>query len=148
MKNFGSGGDVLYVGIAKESLNSRDIKTHFNSKRTGSSTLRRSLGAILKDDFKLKALPRSINKTEQDIYCYKFDVNGEDQLTKWMKNNLLVGYCVTENANYLKLREIEEDVIKILKPTLDLDRRTRHLNIHYLELDRLRKICQAEARRN
>lgn len=148
LKNFGSGGDVLYVGIAKESLNSRDIKTHFNSNRTGSSTLRRSLGAILKKDFKLVVLPRSEKRTKQDIYCYKFEFNGEEQLTVWMKNNILVGYCVIENLDYQNLRDIEEDVIKVLKPSLDLDRRTRHLNIHYPELDGLRKICRAEARQN
>ena len=146
LKNFGSSGDVLYVGIAKESLNSRDIKTHFNSKRTGTSTLRRSLGAILKFDFKLIALPRSKNKTDQDIYCYKFNSDEEEKITEWMKNNLQVGYCVIENVEYDKLRELEVEVIKSLKPSLDLDRRTRHLNVHAFELDKLRKICQEEAR--
>lgn len=148
LKTFGAGGDVLYVGIAKESLNSRDIKTHFNSKRTGSSTLRRSIGAILKDDLNLAALPRSEKKTDQDIYCYKFNEDGEKELTNWMKNNLLIGYCVIENVDYQKLRDIEEEVIKIMKPSLDLDRRTRHLNIYFPELDRLRKFCQEEARKN
>lgn len=146
LKNFGSFNDVLYVGIAKESLNSRDIKTHFNSKRTGTSTLRRSIGAILKIDFKLCALPRSESRTDQDIYCYKFNIDGEEKLSEWMKNNLQVGYCVIENVEYDKLRELEEEVIKYLKPSLDLDRRTRHLNVHAVELDRLRKICQEEAR--
>lgn len=148
LKNFGAGGDVLYVGIAKESLNSRDIKTHFNSKRTGTSTLRRSIGAILKNEMKLIAKPRSEKKTDQDIYCYKFDAIGEEKITEWMKSNLLIGYCITESVDYKTLRNFEVEVINIIKPSLDLDRRTRHLNIHYPELDTLRKICQEEARKN
>jgi hypothetical protein len=38
----------LYVGKAEESLVSRDLKTHFGSGRTGSSTVRRSFAALLR----------------------------------------------------------------------------------------------------
>jgi len=149
LHQFGEDCDIIYVGISKQNLNSRDIKTHFNSKRTGASTLRRSLGAILKVDFNLTAYPRSKKRTKQDIYCYKFNAAGEDKLTEWMLNNLLVGYCAfTNRIEYEFLRNYEEDIFKILHPSLDLDRRTRQLNVYYPELDRLRKICRTEARRH
>lgn len=148
LENFCSNDSNLYVGISKKSLNSRDIKTHFNSNRTGTSTLRRSLGAILKNKLNLTTLPRSSKRTKQDIYCYKFEYDGEERLTDWMKNNLLVGYCILEDVDYQSLRNLEEEVIKSLKPVLDLDRRTRHLNFYSLELDLLRGICQEEAKSN
>jgi hypothetical protein len=37
----------LYVGKAERSLNGRDVGTHFATGKTGSSTVRRSLAALL-----------------------------------------------------------------------------------------------------
>jgi len=43
--------DLIYIGKAEKSLNSRDYKTHFSSGKSGSSTVRRSLGALLKKEW-------------------------------------------------------------------------------------------------
>lgn len=66
-----------------------------------------------------------------------------------MNNNLLIGYWEYDAALEQKLlREIEEELIIALKPTLDLDNRTKRFNSHAVELTSLRQICKDEARQN
>jgi hypothetical protein len=55
----------LYVGKAEDSLASRDLKTHFGSGRTGSSTVRRSFAALLHDSLSLEARPRNPERSER-----------------------------------------------------------------------------------
>lgn len=55
-------GQPLYVGKAETSLNGRDVGTHFAAGKTGSSTVRRSLAALLVDELALVAVPRSVAK--------------------------------------------------------------------------------------
>ncbi|MEN2398370.1 GIY-YIG nuclease family protein [Flavobacterium sp. MC2016-06] len=146
LKEFGASDQVLYVGIAKDSLKKRDLGNHFNNMGTGRSTLRRSLGAILKKDLGLTAFSRNGKNSKREIINYTFDVNGEVALTKWILQNLNIGYWKDEQSfPYSKLRELEEEVIKLLRPTLDLDARTKKYNILGVKLDELRLICRLEA---
>ena len=147
LNEFGTPNQVLYVGIAKDSLKKRDLGNHFDSKSTGRSTFRRSLGAILKQEFKLTAFSRNGTNSRKEILNYKFDSEGEKLLTDWMNENLIVGYWEDKNSIlYSELREWEEKVIKYLKPTLDLDKRTRKYNLFADKLDGLRLICRTEAK--
>ena len=149
LKQFGVGGQIIYVGIAKDSLKNRDLNTHFRTGRTGSSTLRRSIGAILKQDLKLTALTRNGTALQIAIDNYTFDVDGDKRLSEWMEKNLRIGYWVDKNKiPYEALRKFEEDVIKELRPTLDLDNRTRKYNPLGGTLDALRKICKEESIKN
>ena len=50
-------GQPLYVGKAERSLNGRYVGTHFAAGKTGSSTVRRSLAALLVDTLGLVAVP-------------------------------------------------------------------------------------------
>ena len=146
LKDFGKLSQVLYVGIAKQSLKKRDLENHFHNKSTGRSTLRRSLGAILKEEFNLTAFSRNGTNSKMEILNYRFNADGEQLLTDWMNTNLIVGYWKDENSiSYSKLRDLEEEVIKILRPTLDLDARTKKYNIFADKLDSLRLICRTEA---
>ncbi|GGP02048.1 hypothetical protein GCM10010992_04870 [Cloacibacterium rupense] len=146
LKEFGKPNQTLYVGIAKNSLKDRDFGNHFNSKSTGSSTLRRSIGAILKEEFSLIAFSRNGTNSKRELLNYKFNEEGERLLTDWMTANLIIGYWEDENSiSYSELRDWEKKVIKFLKPTLDLDKRTRNYNIFADKLDGLRQICRAEA---
>ena len=52
-------GQHLYVGKAERSLNGRDVGTHFAAGKTGSSTVRRSLAALLVNELALIAVPRN-----------------------------------------------------------------------------------------
>jgi len=145
LKEFGKGGQVMYIGIAKKKLKERDLKQHFKTGKTGASTLRRSIGAILKEDLRLKAIPRGKSNDTNRIDNYKFDLPEDEELTNWMKANLETGYWVDENGiGYTDLRELEKQLIIKLKPTLDLDNRTRRYNPLAEKLTCLRNICKLE----
>jgi len=64
-------------------------------------------------------------------------------------NNLKMGYWSTSKPlTKDKLRNEEEKAIIMLKPTLDLDRRTKKFNPLAIELDDLREICRQEVKNN
>ncbi len=145
---FGSAGRVIFVGLAEKSLASRDTKSHLKTGQTGGSSLRRSLGAVLKQELSLTALPRDKNGKKPRPDKYKFNPEGERKLTNWMIENLELGYWenLEEPFSTDELRKEEEQVIKTLKPTLDLDRRTKRFNPLAGELDALREVCRAAVR--
>ena len=145
LDEFGIGRQVIYIGIAKHSLHDRDFNQHFKTGKTGSSTLRRSVGAILKCKQKFTAIPRGGVNDRKRFENYKFVE--EQKLTDWMLLNLEIGYWTpTKIISYQDLRDTEKQVTIVLKPTLDLDNRTRMFNPLAGKLDKLRKICINEAR--
>jgi hypothetical protein len=144
--DFGQSGCLIYIGIAKESLQNRDLRQHFRNGLTGSSTLRRSLGAILKNRLQLIAIPRGSGTDSRRFNNYRFSDEGERELTSWMVSNLELGYWVPDRPlTYQQLRKEEERVTIEFRPTLDLDRRTRNNNPFADMLSGLRKICKMEA---
>jgi|SRR5690606_17719310 len=146
---FGAAKDVIYVGIAKESLKKRDLNSHFNSNSTGRSTLRRSIGAILKNEFQLTAYSRNGTDEKIEITNYIFNKEGEERLTNWMKTNLTIGYWEDHSKiPYNELRKLEESIIIKLRPSLDLDNTTKKLNKLAHKLTQLRQICKDEAFNN
>lgn len=141
---FGKGGQLIYVGIAKDSIQDRDLNQHFKTGKTGSSTLRRSIGAILKSELNLIAIPRGAENDTKRFENYKF--KNDQPLTNWMISNLQIGYWIPEkNISYSELRDIEKIITLDLKPTLDLDIRTRRYNTFANKLILLRNICKIEA---
>ena len=146
LERFGKGGQLIYIGIS-ENLKGRDIEQHLTSCKTGWSTLRRSIGAILKEDLKLKAIKRDKNSVKLRADKYKFTDEGEEKLTKWMLSNLEMGFWYS--ASHLsneELRSEEEKLTIRLKPTLDLDNRTKKYNPLAIELDKLREACRNEVK--
>lgn len=142
---FGIGGQIIYIGIAKHSLQDRDFNQHFKSGKTGSSTLRRSVGAIIKSKLNLTAIPRGGVNDSKRYENYKF--LQEQDLTDWMISNLEIGYWTPQmDLSYQELRDIENQITMHFKPTLDLDNRTRRFNPLADKLDELREICRQEAR--
>ena len=135
-------GTILYVGKSESSIKKRVYKSHFNNKTTGSSTLRRSLGAILKDDLELEPVPRSMR--EKKFRDYKFIHDGEVRLTNWMVDNLSISfYDYTKGKKRLNM--IETEIIKSLVPILNL-KKNISLNPHLSELEELRAKCKDIAR--
>ena len=144
--DFGSPARVIYVGIAKDSLRDRDLRQHFADGQTGRSTLRRSLGAVLKTKLGLTAIPRGGPNDSKRFENYRFDDAGERALTRWMIDNVELGYwCASPKLSYEDLRSNEYETIMLLRPTLDLDRRTRAHNPLADRLTDLRRVCQREA---
>ena len=145
---FGKCGEVLYVGLAQKSLYGRDTLSHLASGKTGWSSFRRSLGAILKEELVLTAVRRDLSGSKLRADKYKFTEEGEAKLTEWMMDNLKMGYWVSEiPLPTTELRILEERVILQLKPKLDLDRRTRMNNPLASHLDVLRGVCREEVKR-
>ncbi|MFD7997519.1 GIY-YIG nuclease family protein [Streptomyces mexicanus] len=60
----GAVGHPLYVGKAELSLVGRDLRTHFATGKTGSSTLRRTLSALLREPLELRAVPRNLARPD------------------------------------------------------------------------------------
>ncbi len=78
-----AGGQPIYVGKAEGSLLDRDGKTHFALGRTGQSTLRRSIAALLRPSLGLRGRPRNLDTPG---YFDKFDLApGHDAtLQRWI----------------------------------------------------------------
>ncbi len=138
--DFSAGrGGLIYVG-ASSNLSIRELDAHFKSKNTGFSTLRRSLGAILRDELALTAIPRGSGKSKSDVTNYRFRSDGEARLTAWMTAKL------TRSARELENEErIEGELIRRLEPLLNLK---GWPNPHRNAIKRLRKQCADEARAN
>ena len=131
------GGEAVYVGIPSN-LARRGDDDDFRAGGSGFSTLRRSLGALLKDELRLRALPRSSGRSEQNYRCYRFDDAGERRLTDWMRRYLRIG--VAEHPNP---KQVESSLIAIAHPPLNL---TGWPNPHAPALRAGRKRCADEAR--
>lgn len=104
---------LLYVGATDEGL---DARNHFTMD-SGFSTLRRSLGAILRKHLWLQPYPRAPGTSETNARNYAFAVDGETILSRWMRANLLVSTLPLQGAD---LQKLEVDVIAALKPPLNL----------------------------
>lgn len=129
----------IYIGRAKE-LSKRTLRQHLESGGTCSSSLRRSLGALLKekDQLDLTASHRGDGKNNTDYTNFLFSDAGEDRLTAWMHENLRLGICATQD--YISA---EHQIISELHPPLNL---TGWKNPLRKEIKALRKICADEAR--
>jgi hypothetical protein len=132
------GADPIYVGISDD-LQRRGDEDHFRPGGSGFSTLRRSLGAILKEELDLAAVPRSPGPSEQNVRCYMFRGEGEQRLTDWMREHLRVAV-----EPHPAPEAIEQAVINLASPPLNL---TGWSNPHAREIKALRKACADEARR-
>ena len=93
----------------------RVSRTHLLRNRTGSSTLRRSIGALLRVRLDLQPQSLSPKRTEKDIQNYKFDSTGETRLTEWIATNL--GVISVESPNP---KATEGNLITDLQPLLNL----------------------------
>lgn len=135
-----SAAGALYIGRSSN-LAEREFDTHFASGKTGFSTLRRSLGALLVERLDLRAVPRAPGPSATNTRNYRFDDAGEDRLSTWMREHLLIGVASHPNP-----RGVEGELIALACPALNL---TGWENPMRAEVKRLRKRCaeQAEAAR-
>jgi len=121
----------------KFGLEVREFDTHFNSDQTGFSTVRRSLGAILKEQLQLVARPRGTGTSKANYTNYCFNLAGEDRLTTWMREHLKVRTWPTR-----KFEAIEAILKPRLRPLLNLE----GWNPQNSAIRALRKRCADEAR--
>lgn len=109
----------LYVGKAEKSLNGRDVGTHFATGKTGSSTIRRSLAALLVDDLHLVAVPRNLAKPDGSAN-FALEGASDQRLSEWMDARLTLATWVKPDGAVLD--DIETLVLRHLHPPLNLDK--------------------------
>jgi len=139
-------GSLIYIGKTESSQIERDLEQHFASGETGRSTLRRSIGAIVREHLGLKPEPRNPNeKSDRKFQNYKFDPTGEERLTDWMKINLGLSFFDYDEPP-AKIEQLEAELIRLAVPILNL--KNNPGNQFSSEVKALRSICSQLARDN
>lgn len=95
-----NGLDVIYTGIARRNLRQRDYRSHF-SGTAGRSTLRKSLGCFWNYPF----VPR--DKNQPNNGKVKYSNENEDRISLWMRDNLVLLFCVNNDCESLECELIE-----------------------------------------
>lgn len=136
-----AGNDaLLYVGKTESSQKVRDAGQHLADGGTGRSTLRRSLGALLREQLNLIPQPRSESETSPRRFTnFKFDAAGEMQLTKWMKEHLSLGFYELPELTIAELRKHEKELIESARPALNI--RHNPESPYRTEVELARKRC-------
>ena len=111
--------EVIYVGIASNSLKDRDVKKHFNGN-AGGSTFRKSLGCL----FGYNLIPRDSHYNSNGKT--KFNITDESKLSDWIKTNLLLFYYPNKEFD-----SIESLLIQALNPPLNLDKNYNVVNSEF-----------------
>lgn len=135
---------LIYIGKTESSQKSRDANTHFKSGKTGSSTVRKSLGAILAIDLDLKPIPRNDTDYKKGRKShFKFDETSEERLTQWMMQNIAMTYYEFDGEKD-ELDSLETNIIQSLIPPLNIDHKNPE-NPYATDIKRLRKNCASIA---
>lgn len=105
----------LYIGKAERSLRDRDLRAHFGvdeaKVRTGSSTLRRSLSALLADELELRSVPRG-GTAGGGSQGFSLHPEDEGRLSTWMQDRLELTTWALPAALGIRLAEVESRVIR------------------------------------
>lgn len=112
----------LYVGKAEASLKARDVRQHFESGATGSSTLRRTFAAMLRDSLGFRGVPRDKSNPRKWTH-YSLDDEHEIVLTEWMQTNLTLAVWA-KPVECTDLHAVEKQVIAKLVPPLNIQHNT------------------------
>jgi hypothetical protein len=139
LKNFQcASNDIIYIGKTLKSQKSRDADTHFKTGKTGSSTVRKTFGSLLYEQYKLNAIPRSQSDIEKRRNShFKFDDKSEKQLTQWMVENLGLSFYPYPKSKE-EIDDLETLLINHIVPILNIDRKNT-VNIHFSSIRLLRK---------
>lgn len=119
-------GRPLYVGKAERSLSSRDVRTHFGyadqgrTSITGSSTLRRSLAALLRTTLELRGRYRNLDSPGKATH-YGLSPQHDQSLSDWMRHHLTATFWVHSSSEVL-LGDIETAVLQEIEPPLNLQK--------------------------
>lgn len=141
---FGGPTDLVYIGKSESSLQTRDIRQHFEPGKTGHSTVRRSIGAILRREMDYRALPRRTHPTRQDLSCYRFRQEDEESLSAWMRRNLDIGFAPLYMTKE-EICDIEKLVLAVAIPPLNIDGRSARRSPYTRLLRALRAGCKQQA---
>ena len=130
---------IIYIGKTESSQEKRDVKTHFTDGKTGSSTVRKSIGSLLHKSKKLNPIPRNLSDYEEGRFSmFKFDTTSEKVITDWMKNNLALSFYEYPQSSS-EIEKLETELIAELNPILNIAKNPN--NLFKNQLASLRKEC-------
>lgn len=130
---------IIYIGKTETSQEKRDAKTHFTSGKTGSSTVRKSIGSILCAQENLKPIPRNDSDYAKGRFShFKFDNPSEIKITDWMENNLALSFYEYPKTKQ-EIEDLETEIINELVPILNISKNPK--NAFRDTLQQLRKNC-------
>lgn len=118
-------GRPLYVGKAENTLASRDLQGHFGMRErgeqspTGSSTVRRSLAALLANARGYRGIPRNPERPSH-FNKYGLSVAHDDDLSAWMQRRIRISLWSHDDVAVLDATETA--VLKRLVPPLNLNK--------------------------
>ena len=129
---------IINIGKTESSQQSRDANTHFKSGKTGSSTVRKSIGALLSQSEEIIPVIRSLTDIVKGRRShYKFDNDSEEKVTKWMMDNLAISFYEYPKSKE-EINSLETCLISVLKPVLNIDSKNTE-NSHKETFKDLRK---------
>lgn len=112
----------IYVGKAEDSLRVRDSQAHFQVGKTGQSTLRRSIAALLRESHGLRGQPRN---TAKPGYFANFGLSDEHDaiLQAWIERHLTLGVwekpAAAVDLDGKLLAHVEKGVVGLWAPPLN-----------------------------
>lgn len=114
----------LYVGKAEDSLVARELNGHFaasptRSPRTGSSTVRRSFAALLRETLDLRAVPRNLANPER-FSNYSLAEGGDARLSAWMHERLSIAVWPAPTDRDWSLSDVETAIITRFTPPINI----------------------------
>ncbi len=118
--------DIIYIGIATESLNKRFLNQELRAK--GHGTFFRSIGAVLGH-----RPPKGSLRTKANKRNYKFSPTDEQKIIKWINDNLQVNW-VDFSGDF---ESLETGLITKYRPLINLAKNPSALQL----LSDLRKEC-------
>jgi hypothetical protein len=131
--------DIVYVGKTESSQEKRDAKTHFTTGKTGSSTVRKTIGALLCEREGLNPIPRNDTDFKKGRSShFKFDDNSEVKITEWMQRNLALSFYEYPRGK-AAIEALETAIIAELVPVLNISKNSK--NRFKETLQQLRKNC-------
>lgn len=125
--------EVIYLGKTESSQEKRDAKTHFKNGKTGSSTLRKTIGSLLRKSYNLKPIVRNNSDVLKRRFShFKFDNNSEEIITNWMQNNLALSFFEYPEGKS-KIESLETALIQELTPLLNIDKNPSNPQLNFLK---------------
>lgn len=115
----------IYVGKAGKSFAAHDLQDHFaidptRRVNTGSSAVRRSFAALLRDHLELRAVPLNKERPERFAH-YGLDGDGDHRLTIWMHAHLsTTTWPAPSDLDPMHLGAVEVGVIRAWIPSLNI----------------------------
>ena len=132
-----SGSGLLFIGKTETGTSPQD---HFDpaGRDSGTSTERRTLGALLREDLDLTAQPGSFGIKGGNASSFCFSRSGEARLSDWIRASLLVSRLPFSGD----VASAESLLVRHLEPPLNI---TNWHNPQRDHIMNMRRICAEEA---